>query len=307
MKLIDQLEYEINQVLINPDYPVVSAKNFASRDTSLATGLSGLKLALGRNLWKPIFEIRNLMSLDIFSSELKVEEDSVSILNHGEFDIASKPLLGDLFTGRCNKTWSELTMNLPLSYGNFESNSGPVVRKGLAHGDLIRDFVKWINNSEGQNHNFFKSEDSYDTNGWCNGRSGFLVVSVLSQIYAGGDFQRVFLENEFDALLVSIRRSNSSTEDFGLCHGTSGVLVILAGLARLLNDHQRLNQVNVLYADLLSRDVLQNLLTTHEIDCSWLTGVSGVIWGYKAILKKPTFNPLAPFDSQIFLGFKRKP
>ena len=127
------------------------------------------------------------------------------------------------------------------------------------------------------------------------------------KIYAGRGSQTDFLKNEFDTVLNSISNSDLSTEDFGLCHGISGVLVSLAALARLLSDPQRLSKVEELYEYLLSRDRLLNLLNANEVDCTWLTGVSGVIWGYKVVLEKPTFNALVPFDSRIFSVTKCKP
>jgi hypothetical protein len=101
-----------------------------------------------------------------------------------------------------------MALNLPFTYEDFEDSPGPVVRQGLAHGELIRDFVKWIISPSEQGQNFDASENSFDTNGWCNGRSGFLVVSVLRQIYFGGDFERDFFVNEFETLFGSIEKSN---------------------------------------------------------------------------------------------------
>ena len=307
LNLIDQLEFEIQKVLQKPDYPVISGAYFASRETGLATGLSGLSLSLGRNPWKPIISISHSIYPDIFSCELKFDEDSMTILNRDEVNISVQPRLGDLFTGTCNTTWSEMALNLPFTNEDFEDNPGPVVRQGLAHGELIRDFVKWIISPNRQGQKFVTSENSFDTNGWCNGRSGFIVVSALRRIYLEEDFERDFFANEFEILFSSIEKSNLSSEDFGLCHGISGVLVTLAALARLLSDDQRLRQVKELYEELLSRETILNLLTVNEVDCSWLTGVSGVIWGYKAVLEQPTINPLVPFDAKIFSGFKYKP
>jgi hypothetical protein len=307
LNFIDQLEFEIQQVLKNPDNPIISGKYFASRETGLASGLSGLSLSLGQNPWKPIVSISDSFHPDVFSCELMFEKDSVAILNYDKVNIPVMPKLGDLFTGRCNTTWSEMALNLPFSYYDFESDPGPVIRKGLAHGELIREFVKWIHDPKKLTQNFATSENSFDTNGWCNGRSGFLVVSALRQIYVGEDFRRDFFENEFEKLLSSTTNSDLSNEDFGLCHGISGVLVTLAALARLLSDPHRISRVKQLYEEFLSRDVLLNLLTANEVDCSWLTGVAGVVWGYKVVLEKPTFNPLAPFDAKIFSNIKYKP
>jgi hypothetical protein len=197
LNLIDQLEFEIQSVLQKPSYPVISGKYFASRETGLATGLSGLSLSLGQNLWKPIVGISDSMHSDIFSCKLFFEMDSVAILSHDKVNTPFKPDLGDIFTGICNTTWSEMVLNLPFSNHDFEDNPGSVIRRGIAHGDLIRDFVKWLRDPNRMNQNVATSENVFEMKGWCNGNSGFLIVSALRQIYSGVEIQRDFFENEF--------------------------------------------------------------------------------------------------------------
>ena len=308
MNFFQFLEKELELAIRNPDYPIMAGANFASRESGLAIGISGLEWTTGRNLWKPIKQKREIENIDIFSAELKFEESQISFLDSlDNRDVQKIAELGDLFSGLSNQVWSQIVLNLPITHIQVSDSQNEIVRAGLAHGELIRDFTKWILDSGSPKPNFSTSESKFESNGWCNGNSGFLVISCLVQIEMGLTDIPKDLFVQFDKIFDSLATTSVDNLDSGLCHGTSGILVTLAGVARFLKDNERLIKVQTLFEEIFSSGAAFQLDPQRDLDCSWLTGMAGLLWAQKVLHEKPVFNPLVPFDSTTFLPIRRKP
>ena len=297
---IGLLESQIRYISANPVSPILVTKFSASRDSSLATGTSGLELALSDNPFSGIDGQSLESCFDIFSAQFEFGNGKFKIIGR-EFVETNFPLeIGDLFVGRCNLLWTELVLGTPISSVTYSNVKGRVQSIGLGHGELIRDFARWMLVNPSKKIEFETSEHIFDSNGWCNGSAGHLSIAVLTHIFGSRKIDFNFIQDRFDSILDSIDLNESSDFSLGLCHGVSGVLVSLAGVARFIGDIRRLRMVQLIFNQVFTRSRLLNTLELNEVDCSWLTGAAGIVWAYKVIQKQPTFNPIAPFDSSCF-------
>ena len=199
MNLMENLRKQIEQVIQDSGSPIVAGENWASRDNGLSSGLSGLNLALFQaddrsSLAGVKAPIANLFSADLEfrNGDLYINEEAIHAPTR------HPPILGDLFTGVCNNIWTSLVLNHPISPERFKLDTGPVIRPGLGHGELIREFVLWYCNHKVNNTEFLLSEMEFEGAGWCNGEAGLLVIETLANLVSNKSFKpisylRIFL------------------------------------------------------------------------------------------------------------------
>lgn len=306
MIFAQKYETDLKALLANPHYPIIADREFALRGIDFCSGVSGIICSLGDNAFKPILLPSNMSDLDIFTCTFLFLEDSISIESHKILTKEPFLNLGDLFYGECNSLWAHLVLGQHKESRYFIDSPGKKISKGLAHGELIRDFTKWFYVHEIEKCEFSTSEFEFDSFAWCNGLSGFLVIEILVDILKTEKIVPKFSISHFDALIDLIQISEVQFKSFNLCHGLAGASVVLAGVARYFEDLKRLNKVREIFQKIFDKNQLIEFRQDNQVDSSWLTGVAGLIWANKVIERRPYINPIVPFDSEIFAA-KYKP
>jgi hypothetical protein len=132
--------------------------------------------------------------------------------------------------------------------------------------------------------------------GWCNGLAGGAVAALIGA--------RALGSSRLAAMAVRYVRAAMSElplDTDGLCHGSAGVLVIGAAVARCIDDGDLTAEVmrvaDTHWADHATRE--WRLDPGLVADQSWLTGVAGATWAAMAVRVRPIVNPLCPPDAVL--------
>ena len=292
-----QIEEGVVRLLADTHMPIQAAKDWAGRGKLLATGESGLILCLleGTNQ----LSIEGASTTDVFSWEFVSAGGKFKLENQTP-TVEGEHYLGDIFEGECAEFWTALVCRKSYFRKTTDLRKGVVVRPGLAHGEIIRELFEWYTSRKESTSPFTPSELEFRGGGWCNGSSGLAVGYCIAAKIAGESDLSKELSKHYFAELLSWVEQNFITAEAGLCHGVSGVLTVLAGLARELGAKKKLSKVEELYRELLSQFGHLRYPDDLVLDASWLTGSAGIIWGYKAVKQIPNFNPLFPIDSRVW-------
>lgn len=286
----------LNQVLIDDSTPIQASINWASRDKSIATGMGGIHLAL--NEFSSMFRNYRLEFTEIFGAEIEIGESLVKIRDPNISRGGIENYSGDIFEGASSLIWSGLVAGKKVEIPHYKKTPGKVVRPGIGHGDSIREFLDWYQDfmSGGMAH-FSVTESVPNQGGWCNGMAGKISLEITAEILAGrgiNDPRRRITEvrNLIDWSVEVV-----NTAEYGLCHGTTGALVVAAGVARLLGDTATQRFCNFAMNEIKNSEALVAFPDDLLLDYSWLTGLAGYLWALKAVVSVPHINPLLPFDS----------
>lgn len=291
----------LKAILQNPYIPLFANTNSANRDDSLATGTSGLVLALLEYERNDTTEFQIAGSVeDIFSATLLELDGGIQFHKPHKYENSSETHVGDLFTGFACKVWSRLVLNQEVPLSIVSDKAGAVVRPGLGHGDLIREFTRWIISAGSTKSEFEPIENHFSDYGWCNGQAGLASALAVSGFYIG-------ILNQKSEFLIGLIKNllNASTSDLlklgpTLCHGLPGLLVVCSGVARILNQDALLQLSIKKFDSLVTLELMTQLDPDIFVDATWLTGGAGVIWAHSAVRKRPMINPLLPCDAQIW-------
>jgi len=206
---------------------------------------------------------------------------------------------GDLMDGTAGEVWSPICLGgPPLARANAKTQEiGRGDDLGLAHGMLgaLLNTPVAITPS--------RLEDIRERMrqvGWCNGSTGVAAIALLFHQWDPSD---AFLHIAQLAITQSLDGSSDLITD-GLCHGTIGIFVVAAGVARARHDLPLLLEVRSHAAEVCSRAVKRGWRLDDQrlVDQSWLTGSAGIAWGLLAVDKQPLINPLSPADAAIIQG-----
>jgi hypothetical protein len=296
MKL-ESLHRVLEEILNSPMFAIQSSEYFATRTDSLATGKTGLELAIHeykRVSDESCEQIKFDSIQNVFSSCF--ENNGAAVLTEPAIQEPQSPeMLGDIFNGYASEVWSNAVLNLTQIDKHYEDKPGEVIRPGLGHGELSRDLTKWIVTREPKT--FFPQLDEGLGIGWCNGRSGLLSALGVYYAYSNDPDALDSMDNLLDELFLETLSCLQSLE-YGLCHGISGSFVSMAGAARLTGKKDFLESLRIAYGDWLKKLNYTLIPPQLFLDNSWLTGSSGVLWGYAVLEKTPEFNPIFPPDSE---------
>jgi len=301
--MIDQksLANDLEAILSDPLRPIVADKFNATKDRSLATGTSGVALALIESQTSTPHNVDRTGSIDdVFSASLTIADERLVVSGTTTRSETRDTDIGDVFTGYSCKCWSRLVLGQEIPHEAFSDRPGGVVRPGLGHGELIRDFARWISEPSSPRPRFQTSEESFPGLGWCNGIAGLISAKTCAAV-------RRSARDEDGLNLIQLTRKALSTNysvllDMGpsLCHGLPGFLVICAGVARVFQQNDLLHDVFELAESLLTYELQVSIPTDVYLDASWLTGSAGILWAISAIRRKPILNPLLPYDARIY-------
>jgi hypothetical protein len=291
----------LTSILHDCRQPVMSGKYSASRDDSLATGTSGIALALIELESLSANQVRASKPLnDIFSStlvEITPDCNAYELFNDAE-EVGTT--MGDLFSGFACATWTRLTVHQPQTLALYTEGPGSVVRPGLGHGELVREFTRWLHGNSDHSQEFTPSEMQFQSHGWCNGTSGLLCTKAIAAAFRRESSDEI---SELRYLASGLlNQSLSSLAYLGptLCHGLPGLLVVCAGIARMLNDPDLQRTTNSIFEAVDWDDLITHIPADTYTDASWLTGTAGVLWAKSVIQKTPLVNPLLPIDSKFY-------
>lgn len=300
MRRQPNLQREISRILKDAHVPIVAGENWAARSRDLAAGLAGLRITVDDIFYRNINLVVHDACRDIFTSHVAENENinaSIEFRNSPHFKVTEK--LGDLFEGSCNLVWTDLVFARQSIQKLVNAETGQVTRPGLGHGELIRDFTLWYSGNKFSRPKFETSDDDFELFGWCNGKAGYLVIMTLASIL-GNSLPQKELLSLVDLLISELELETAASGGFSLCHGFSGAMAAALGTSRLLESEIRISKLQTLYATKFSSLDLANISNELTVDCSWLTGVSGLLWIEKSMSKIPLVNPIVPFDSLLF-------
>jgi hypothetical protein len=292
-----QAENLLRRIALSPDWPVQAGPNWASRNTSIATGTSGI--------WLAIFEAETSnVELDSLSFPISDIFSAEFLGDHGSFQITSPAMsdklhLGDIFEGFCAAVWTSLVTRTTGPKKFVVNTHGSVDRPGLAHGETIRELCKVI--AQGADESLLLTEmEQVQGVGWCNGRSGIVAAKLVQMSTKPLDAtERDLIVKESWLILEEVRQHYSAME-VGLCHGSMGALVVVNGAGRLLDSPAITSAAKDLSRTILSSPSVMNIHKDYLVDASWLTGVAGLLWGARCMLHPPVLNPLLPIDSRQY-------
>lgn len=291
----------LNAILQDPYIPLFANTNSANRDNSLATGTSGLVLALLEYERTDTTEFQIAGSVeDIFSATLLEIDGGLQFHKPDRYENSSGTHVGDLFTGFACKVWSRLVLNQEIPLGIVSDKAGAVVRPGLGHGDLIREFTRWIISARSTKSEFEPIEKQFSDFGWCNGQAGLASALAVSSFYMG------IMDEKSQILIELIRNLLNASSSYllklgpTLCHGLPGLLVVCAGVARILNQDALVQLSIEKFDSLVTLELMTQLDPDIYVDATWLTGGAGIIWAHSAVRKRPMINPLLPCDAHTW-------
>lgn len=134
--------------------------------------------------------------------------------------------------------------------------------------------------------------------GWCNGLAGGAVAALIGYDAGASDSLKQAAREYARSAMGHLPLATD-----GLCHGTMGVLVIGAGVARCTGDQVLLAEVRKQGERLLAGMATRAWRLNPELvsDPSWLYGAAGIVWGALVISARPVVNPLLPPDSLLAL------
>lgn len=295
---IEKIARDLHKVLKDPSIPIQANENWGSRDNSLAGGTSGILLALfeftGDGDLKLQETDRDIFSVSFVASQpINFSSDSSSIQGVAE------QVLGDVFEGYCNTVWTNLTLGREIVAETYNPRSGIVERPGIGHGDLIRDFTRWIVEDRPNKQQFSTLDISFQGGGWCNGAAGLEVIRTLV-----ANFSDEISLRDLEAAghkMLHWASDHSNDLEFGLCHGISGIAVSAMGIARYLHSDDLAHHAANVFNDCLHQHNLTRYPDDLWTDYSWLTGTAGVLWAHCVLNQTPLINPIIPIDSQIYI------
>ena len=288
----------LSNVLRDDSLPVEAARTWASRGTSLSQGISGLTLALAEACDPPLCSLVASTTVgSIFASTLTSHSDQARLEILDMPGAESELALGDVFAGYCSLVWTDLVLARPIRRLDYQPGVGTVERPGVGHGDLIRDLVQWLLASEDARGEFSSDDDVYDSGGWCYGQAGLAAVLAIAKLNAGlskGDESRL---REMPAKLIEAAYCERADSEVGLCHGVAGMLVAAIGVARLYDDQVEIAAVQQAFDQIVDDQSMIKINESLDVDCSWLTGLAGVVWAQQVMLRPPLINPIFPLDA----------
>jgi hypothetical protein len=205
---------------------------------------------------------------------------------------------GDLIDGQLGMIWARRCLGAMdrLADRKFDQGHWDGKNAGLAHGELglLACEAPWL--SEYTAMKGIERCASTASPAWCNGMAGAAVTALMAAPSPSSP-------------LASLAKSYARAalgqlpllESDALCHGTSGVLVACAGVARCAKDDLLATQVTRAVERYLRRPTgfQVRLDKGFLIDQSWLTGIAGIAWAMMAIQAAPLINPLCPPDSVL--------
>jgi hypothetical protein len=299
MSAIEDLIRQHEILLEQMDRPVQATKGWASRGESFSTGLAGVQFALqavrGQD-FSPELQAPELNN--IFSAGMQTSPGDLTILHNFNEEIELDEAYGDVFVGKCSKVWTRLVLGRQPEISSRTTGEGAVTRPGLGHGELIRGLVEWLTQDPKRRGTFIPPERDFISGGWCNGESGLLAAACIARYFDASTESDKFITKTCLNLLDWAQ--TSSREESGLCHGTVGALVVVAGAGRLIQSERITSEANNIFQHLASHDFNIRIHPDFIVDASWLTGTAGLIWASAAIKQKPGINPLLPIDSRLF-------
>jgi len=294
---LDKLLDRCRLVLDDNTLPVMAAHSGANRGNSFAQGLSGIRLAIAEMSGEALELQSTSKAESVFESEISWNPTSGSLRFSSSYEKDSERILGDVFTGECARIWSDIVLGQVPRIDIPNRLPGSVLRPGIGHGELIRDFAIWLSNlCEGD---FLSPEEVFPLGGWCYGQAG--LASILSLVNHFGALASSQTEQlrAMPEVLIDCVKNEKSTAESGLCHGTAGMLVVAIGVARLLDDHSLIEKVQSVFRECVDNEAIIKFHPELEVDCSWLTGSSGIAWASAVMEKSPIVNPLFPLDTKL--------
>jgi hypothetical protein len=203
---------------------------------------------------------------------------------------------GDLIDGYLSELWSRECFGVagPSGQKALAVTDLPEGTPGLAHGPLGGIACMSRQVPAQQLYFLLLKHNPRESLGWCNGIAGTAVASLIAWRSTGLAAFRSLAHRSIEAALGEL-----PLETDGLCHGTAGVLVVAAGVARCTQSAS-LMQTAVCHARRVwSVPSRRNwrLDRTYQVDQSWLTGVSGIAWALMTLSRPPLVNPLCPVDA----------
>lgn len=287
----------LEEIVDSPLYTIQASEYSATRTGSLATGVSGLALAIHehkRLSEKSPKQIRFDSIQNIFSCHL--ENNDGLVVTEPNFQKHPSPqLLGDIFSGYASEVWTNAVLNKNQKAKPFQDSPAEVVRPGLGHGDLSRNLSKWIVAREPLT--FFPKLDNVRGIGWCNGQSGLLSALGVYFSYSNDPAAINRIDKLLDDLLYDTLSILQKVE-YGLCHGISGSFVTMAGAARLIGKQDFLESLRISFGEWFEKVNYTLIPPQLYLDNSWLTGSAGVLWAHSVLEQPPEFNPIFPPDSE---------
>ena len=295
--IFEDLTNALQNTLASDSHPLQAGTEYATRGSDLATGKSGLAMALTeagvgyRGLALDVSRCSN-----VFTAELDVSSSGFRLFNAPPPPSQNK--LGDVFDGLASQSWTNLVLNRPKPQVITDYSANDVIRPGLGHGDLIRDLVKWLSPWPNIEGDFVSSETVFDGVGWCNGKSGLLAAnSVVFQLRPSENRRDLLGKLSAEVLDAVVREREG---EYNLCHGWAGALVVVGSVARLIDRQDLEEQARATYQEKATPSSLLDMAPGFLVDTTWLTGASGLLWGWLALNKPPIINPLVPHFSRTY-------
>jgi len=299
-KSTTSIEQDLEKLLEAEGTAIQASRSWASRDASLATGTSGIRLALAEASPEKLALRFDSEIHNIFGVELKTTANGLRLENATPF--VEQDFLGDVFVGQANKIWSRFCLGLKQETSPVTNGQGSITRPGLGHGELARDLALFINQQQPLEP-FHTQELDYESFGWCNGYGGLLVATGISDyLNSPGKASQALLEL-LDRALEDL--NSQSDHEIGLCHGLAGLAVLTAGIGRTFSLAHHLDRAINSFDKLLTRESLLRIPATLDVDASWLTGAAGVVWASSVMRKQPSVNPIFPIDSYLFMNSRK--
>jgi hypothetical protein len=295
--MLNKTERLLRRIATSPDLPIQAGRNWASRNASIATGTSGVWLALreaeaNNDLLGPI----NSQAREIFSAEFIGDVNSLHLASPNKSD---ESYLGDIFEGFCAEVWTSLVTRTAGPKDFKGEAHGSVDRPGLAHGETIRELCKAIARGVDAPISLGELGQVHGV-GWCNGRSGIIAAKLVEMSTRPLEkTDRDFILRESWSVYEEVQQHHGLME-VGLCHGSMGAHVVITGAGRLLSCPKITAAARDLSQAIVSSPSIMNINESYLIDASWLTGVGGVLWGSSCVHQVPTLNPLLPMDSRLY-------
>jgi hypothetical protein len=287
---------------------------FAVRGSGLASGPWGLTLALAE-------ASRRLQEPSLLVAARQCLSEPVEVTRGGAFTgpeghwiaraaCGLEPLpgvipvgndRGDLMDGAAGEMWAAACLGAAPPISALPVGPRTDERPGLAHGRLGAVAAMIFSGSVEARELEAQLDMATQSSalGWCNGLAGAVATIMIghSSGVLGGDWLGIARD-----LTYRLLHRAGELQDDSLCHGLAGVLVVSAGVTRVLREPGLVAQLSAAALDLC--DDARGFRATNDaiLDATWLTGVTGVLWALLVSERQPEVNPILPIDAVRWKG-----